>query len=75
MDINTGINPLNKAIELVSKAVELDAAGEFREAFKYYNQSLQYFLPVMISKSFDFYSTKLIDLITIQTTSELKYNI
>ncbi|KAJ9120054.1 hypothetical protein QFC22_002951 [Naganishia vaughanmartiniae] len=39
-------NFLDKAIEIVSKAIELDTAGNYAEAYKQYQNSLDYFMMV-----------------------------
>lgn len=38
---------LNKAIEIVKKATEADAAGQYEEAYKLYQNSLDYFMTAM----------------------------
>ncbi|GHJ83822.1 hypothetical protein NliqN6_0224 [Naganishia liquefaciens] len=40
-------NFLDKAIEIVSKAIELDTAGNYAEAYKQYQNSLDYFMMAM----------------------------
>lgn len=40
-------NFLNNAISVVSKAIELDQAGDYAEAYKQYQNSLDYFMMAM----------------------------